>query len=106
VGVNVLRAKCRFGERGLEFFAVQDVAAAHSVRLAALSRGIASHWIREIDLQRLTDALGLAPRLRLQAVLAFGQADISTFEQPPRLFPEHFVRSEDDSGETSMEARP
>lgn len=43
VGVNVLRAKCRFGERGLEFFAVQDVAAAHSVRLAALSRGIASH---------------------------------------------------------------
>lgn len=106
VAINVLRAKCRFGERGLEFFAVQDVAAAHSARLAALSRGIASHWIREIGLQRLTDALGLAPRLRLQAVLAFGQADVTTFEQPPRLLPEHFVRSEYDSGETSTEARP
>lgn len=107
VGLNVLRAKCRFGERGLDFFAVQDVAAAaHSVRLAALSRGIASHWIREVDLQRLTDALGLAPRLRLQAVLAFGQADVTTLEQPPRLFPEHFVRSEDSSDETPTEARP
>lgn len=95
VCLNVLRAKCRFGDRGLELFAVQDVAAAaHTVRLAALERGIASHWVRELDLAALDEALGLSPRLRLQAVIAFGQAPDRQLERPPRLIPSQFVRVE------------
>lgn len=95
VCMNVLRAKCRFGQRGVDQFAVQDVAAAaHAVRLAALELGVASHWIRELDFAALDTALQLTPRLRLQAVLAFGQAPTGQLERPPRLDPHQFSRVE------------
>lgn len=95
VCIDVLRAKCRFGDRGLDVFAVQDVAAAvHTVRIAAHAKGIASHWIRELEFGKIETELGLAPRLRLQGALAFGLLDTSGLERPPHLEPEHFVFSE------------
>jgi len=95
---NVLRAKCRFGERGLGFYAVQDIAvAAHTVRLAALARGISSHWVRELDFEALNLELGLAPRFGLQAVLAFGKANTKRLERPPQLDAKYFVRVEGDA---------
>lgn len=105
---NVLRAKCRFGERGLEFYAVQDIAvAAHTVRLAALARGISSHWIRELDFEALNLELGLAPRFRLQAVLAFGEANTKNLERPPQLDAKYFVRVEGEAHATdALASRP
>lgn len=105
VCMNVLRAKCRFGQRGVEQYAVQDIAAAaHSVRLAALQNGVASHWIRELDFPALNSALGLLPRLQLQAVLAFGGAPQERLERPPRLDPSQFIRHEEPGDRTVAEA--
>lgn len=96
VCMNVLRGKCRFGDRGVNLFAIQDVAAAtHTARIAAHARGIASHWIRELDFPAVEAALGLTPRLRLQGVIAFGLAETAGLERPPRLDPQHFVFTED-----------
>lgn len=105
---NVLRAKCRFGERGSEFYAVQDIAVAtHTVRLAALARGISSHWIRELDFEALNQELSLAPRFGLHAVLAFGKADTKSLERPPQLDAKHFVRVESQArAADALAARP
>jgi len=105
---NVLRAKCRFGERGLAFYAVQDIAVAtHTVRLAALARGISSHWIRELDFETLNIELGLAPRFELQAVLAFGNANTKGLERPPQLDAKYFVRVEGQArAADALAARP
>lgn len=94
VCLNVLRGKCRFGQRGLDLYAIQDcAAAATTMRLAALGEGVSSHWVREIDMQAVTAGLGLAPRLEVQALLAFGKSGPDVAERPPRLGPESFVRS-------------
>lgn len=94
VCLNVLRGKCRFGQKGLELYAIQDcAAAATTMRLAALEAGISSHWVREIDMQAVTEGLGLAPRLEVQALLAFGASGPDVAERPPRLDPVAFVRS-------------
>lgn len=85
-GMDVARAKCRFGERGAELFGIQDVAVAtHALRLAAWHRGLASHWVREVDLAGLHDDLVLSPRIRLQALLALGACDVRGLERPPAL---------------------
>lgn len=94
VCLNVLRGKCRFGQKGLELYAIQDcAAAATTMRLAALEAGVASHWVREIDMDAVTDGLGLAPRLQVQALIAFGASGPDVAERPPRLDPASFVRS-------------
>lgn len=85
-GMDVARAKCRFGERGAELFGIQDVAVAtHAVRLAAWRRGLGSHWVREVDLGGLHEDLALSPRVRLQALLALGACDAHGLERPPAL---------------------
>lgn len=84
--MDVGRAKCRFGTRGAELFGVQDVAVAtHALRAAAWSIGLASHWIREVDLEAAQDELALTPRVRAQALVAFGRVDDVPFERPPSL---------------------
>ncbi len=87
VAMNVARAKCRFGLRGSTLFGIQDVAAvAASMRQAAWSRGVASHWVREVDLDVLADRLEMRPRLEPQIVLAFGRvAEHAVLEAPPSL---------------------
>lgn len=93
---DVLRAKCRFGDRGRDLFAVQDVAVAiHNVRLAALRAGIFSHWMRELDFSALSHDLKLAPRFAAQAVIAFGLTHTTELERPPRLPFERVVRWEE-----------
>ena len=94
--MDVARAKCRFGARGVELFGIQDVAvAAHRVRLAAWRAGLASCWVREVDLEAIGRELGLAPRFEAQALLAFGRARVEELERPPRLRSEDVVRWED-----------
>ncbi len=94
VCLNVLRGKCRFGQRGLDLYAIQDcAAAATTMRLAALNEGVSSHWVREIEMQAVTEGLNLAPRLEVQALLAFGATGPVLAERPPRLDAASFVRS-------------
>ena len=94
VCLNVLRGKCRFGQRGLDLYAIQDcAAAATTMRLAALGEGVSSHWVREIDMQAVTEGLSLAPRLEVQALIAFGATGPVQSERPPRLEPANYVRS-------------
>ena len=87
VAMNVARAKCRFGIRGATLFGIQDVAAAAaSMRQAGWSRGIASHWVREVDLDVLAERLEMRPRLEPQLVLAFGRVEAhAVLEAPPSL---------------------
>lgn len=85
-GMDVARAKCRFGDRGADLFGIQDVAVAtHAVRAAAWQRGVGSHWVREIDLEGLQQDLALPPGVRAQALLALGRCEPSAFERPPAL---------------------
>lgn len=94
VCMNVLRGKCRFGQKGLDLYAIQDcAAAATTMRLAALEAGVSSHWVREIDMDAVTAGLGLAPRLQVQALIAFGASGPVGAERPPRLDATSFVRS-------------
>lgn len=84
--MDVGRAKCRFGTRGAELFGVQDVAVAtHALRSAAWTIGLASHWIREVDLEAAQAELALTPRVRAQALVAFGRVDDAPLERPPSL---------------------
>lgn len=94
--LEVLRAKCRFGERGYSRYGVQDLAAAtQALRYAAWQRGIASHWVREVDTDTLQLSLSYAPRLELHAVIAFGRvADPGRLERPPCLDMHHVVHWE------------
>lgn len=93
--MDVARAKCRFGGRGATLFGIQDVAVAtHRVRQAAWRTGLASCWVREIDLEALGRELGLAPRFEAHALLAFGRAPVERLERPPRLGADDFVRWE------------
>jgi len=87
VSMDVGRAKARFGERGADLFGVQDVAVACSeLRRAGWRRGVASHWVREMDWKAVGQALGMLPRRRPQALLAFGRPDPSaSLEWPPSL---------------------
>jgi nitroreductase len=95
VCMDVLRARCRFGNVGKALFAIQDIAvAAHNARQAAWRRGLASHWIREIDFPAVSEALGLQPRFEAQALLAFGYASTETLERPPYLSATRVVRWE------------
>ncbi|MDR9391173.1 MAG: nitroreductase family protein [Trueperaceae bacterium] len=87
VSMDVGRAKARFGERGAHLFGVQDVAVACSeLRRAAWRRGVASHWVREMAWGAVGETLGLSPRRRPQALLAFGRpAPGAALEPPPSL---------------------
>lgn len=94
--MDVLRAKCRFGERGAELFGIQDVAVAiDRVRTYALGLGLASAWVRELDFDAVGADLGLAPRFAPQALLVFGRADLGALERPPRLPPREYLRREE-----------
>lgn len=94
VCLNVLRGKCRFGQRGLDLYAIQDcAAAATTMRLAAQAEGVSSHWVREIDMTAVAEGLALAPRLSVQALIAFGARSADTAERPPRLPAASFIRS-------------
>lgn len=94
--LDVLRAKCRFGEHGQHRYGTQDLAAATQVlRQAAWQRGVASHWVRELDTDALQRALGYAPRLELQLAVAFGRvADPARLERPPCLETRYVVHWE------------
>lgn len=99
--MDVARASCRFGPRGAELFGVQDVAVAvHRVRVAAWRAGLASSWVREVDLDALARELALAPRFAAQALLAFGRAEVAALERPPALTPADFVRWQESEPET------
>ena len=84
--MDVGRAKCRFGVRGAELFGVQDVAVAtHALRRAAWAIGLTSHWVREVDLAAAQEDLALTPRVRAQALVAFGRVGDGPVERPPSL---------------------
>lgn len=93
--MDVLRAKCRFGDQGSRLFGIQDVAVAiDRVRAKAAEVGFASTWVREIDFEAVGEELALAPRFAPQALLVFGKADMDAIEKPPFLPPRDFIRSD------------
>lgn len=93
--MDVLRAKCRFGDLGGDLFGIQDVAvAADRVRRKAAELGLASTWVRELDFAAVGTELELLPRFSPQALLVFGRAEVDALERPPALPARHFIRSE------------
>lgn len=93
--MDVLRAKCRFGDLGGDLFGIQDVAvAADRVRRKAAELGLASTWVRELDFSAVGTELGLMPRFAPHALLVFGHAEVDALERPPSLPARHFVRTE------------
>ena len=73
VAVDRKRAAARHGELGLRLLAIQDTTAAIvCLRLAAAQQGIGSAWMREVDLERLAEALALPRGLQPVALLSFG----------------------------------
>ena len=73
VAVDRKRAAARHGEVGERLLAIQDTAVAIShLRLAAAEKGIASVWIREVDLTRVAEVLSLSAALVPVALLTFG----------------------------------
>jgi nitroreductase len=74
------RAAARHGQVGERLLAIQDTAVAIShLRLAAAEKGIASVWIREVDLARVAEVLQLPAGLKPVALLTFGHP-----AEPPR----------------------
>ncbi|HUV07422.1 MAG TPA: nitroreductase family protein, partial [Spirochaetia bacterium] len=79
------RARARFGQTGESLFAIQDTAAAvANLRLAAAEKGLATCWIREVDLERLSASLSLIQSVKPVALLTLGYSQ-EIKEEPPLL---------------------
>jgi nitroreductase len=73
VAVDRKRAAARHGQLGEGLLAIQDTAVSIShLRLAAAEKGIASVWLREVDLPRVAEIIQLSARLVPVALLTFG----------------------------------
>jgi len=70
--IDLKRAKAKFGEIG-EIFAIQDVAVLiHNMRLKAVEKGLASCWVREIDIQKIREVFNLPWYIKPINVLTVG----------------------------------
>lgn len=70
---DTVRAAQKYGERGAQFFCVQDATIACTyVLLALANRGIGGVWIGSFDEPGVQQALGLAEGLLAVALLAAG----------------------------------
>lgn len=73
VAVDPRPTAARYGDRGRQLYAIQDTAAAaSSILLAAVDRGLASCWIGAFDEAAVADALGIVQPITPVAILPVG----------------------------------
>lgn len=90
VCVDRPRAEGRIGKRGYSLAAQDTFAAIQNARLMAVALGLKSAICKEVDPDRLRDALGLPWNVDPLWLVALGYSD-TPLEYPPRLKREHFV---------------
>lgn len=90
VCVDRPRAEGRIGKRGYSLAAQDTFAAIQNARLMAAALGLKSAICKEVDPDRLREALGLPWNVDPLWLLALGYSD-AALEYPPRLKREHFV---------------
>lgn len=84
------RAEGRIGKRGYALGAQDTFAAVQNARLMAVAVGLKSAICKEVDPDRLRQALGLPWNVDPLWLLALGYSD-AALEYPPRLKRVHFV---------------
>ncbi|MBI5903536.1 MAG: nitroreductase family protein [Deltaproteobacteria bacterium] len=92
VCADLHRVSRRYGQRGVELYAVQDAAVAvENMMLEALELGLSSVWVGAFDEAALSAALDLPGRLRPVAVVPIGYPAHSP-APPPRLERDDIVK--------------
>ena len=81
--------QARYGDRGLQLYAIQDTAAAvENMLLTAVDRGLASCWIGAFDENAVATAIGAGPQVVPVAILPVGHRAESAGRPARRPFAE------------------
>lgn len=85
VCANKPRTARRYGDRGAEFYSLQDTAAAtQNILLAATAMGLAGCWVGAFNDDAVSNVLGLPKNIRPVVILPIGVPGESP-RMPPRI---------------------
>jgi nitroreductase len=71
--IDEAKARAKYGERGLNLYAIQDTAAAvQNILLSAVATGLGTCWIGAFDEKKTRDCLELGNNLRPVAIIPVG----------------------------------
>lgn len=94
VCLDEMRAKVRVGDIGKDLFGIQDTGMAiQTMRLKAQSLGIQSCLVREFDIVKMADILGLPKHVRPLIMIAMGYSSVEA-KTLPRLPLEDYLHHE------------
>jgi len=81
--IDVKRARARFGDIGENMFAIQDTAVLiHNMRLRASEKGLASCWVREINIKKIKKFFNLPPFIKPVSILTIGYSSKKISKKP------------------------